>query len=463
MTATDISTRAPAAPDLTQGPIAPTLIRLALPSIFAMFVQAAMVVTDAYFLGQLGRDVLAGAALVFPMLMLMSMLSAGAIGGSVAGAIARAVGAGDLGRAEAILRHALVVAAATAALFGGIFLLFGRDIFTVFGGSGQALDHAVAYADLLFAGIFSVWLFNILGSVVRGTGRMGVSAAAIFLVTAVQVPLAGLLILGAGPFPALGIEGAAIATVAAYGIGALWLLIDLWRGRGPLRLQWRGGLSAGLFAETLRTGALGAMNPILTVAVVAIANAFIGRMGTSALAGYGIGARLEFLMVPVIFGIGAALITMVGANVGAGRRDRAIRIAWTGAFAAGAITGAIGLAAALAPGWWADSFTTDPTVAEACRRYLQTVGPFYALFGLGLALYFASHGLRSMRWPVLGGVFRLTIIAAGCGWLAGTGAMTFDALLLVVAVGMVSFGLFNALSLHRFAWRATPNQNLGTS
>ena len=183
-----------------------------------MFVQAAMVVTEAYFLGQLGRDVLAGAALVFPMLMLMSMLSAGAIGGSVAGAITRGVGGGELGRAEAILRHALMVAAAAAALFGSTFLLFGRDIFTVFGGSGPALRHAVAYADLLFAGIVSVWLFNILGSVVRGTGRMGVSAAAIFLVKAVQVALAGLLILGTGPFPALGIEG---ATVAAYGIGAL--------------------------------------------------------------------------------------------------------------------------------------------------------------------------------------------------------------------------------------------------
>ena len=130
--------------------------------------------------------------------------------------------------------------------------------------------------------------------------------------------------------------------------------------------------------------------------IVAIANAFTGRMGTSALAGYGIGTRLEFLMVSVIFGIGAALITMVGANVGAGRRDRAIRIAWTGAFAAGAITGAIGLAAALVPGWWVGSFTTDPAVAEACRRHLQTVGPFYALFGHGLALYFASHGLRSI-------------------------------------------------------------------
>lgn len=188
------------------------------------------------------------------------------------------------------------------------------------------------------------------------------------------------------------------------------------------------------------------MNPILTVAVMTIANAFIGRMGTSALAGYGIGARLEFLMVPVIFGIGAALITMVGANVGAE-----------------AITGAIGLAAALRPGWWADSFTIDPAVAEACRRYLQTVGPFYALFGLGLALYFASHGLRSMRWPVLSGVLRLTVIAAGCGWLAGTGAMTFDALLLVVAVGMVSFGLFNAMTLHRFVWRTMPNQDLGAS
>lgn len=453
MTALDTALPNRPAPSLTEGPIAPTLLRLALPSILAMFVQAVMHVTDAWFLGRIDGATLAGAALVFPMLMLMSMLSAGTIGGGVAGATARAIGAGDRARAEAILRHAVVVALAAALVFAGLFHLFGREIYGAFGGSGRALDLAVSYSDWLFGGIVSIWLFNVLGSVVRGTGRMVFSAVTTALVTVVQIPLAGLLILGAGPVPALGIEGAAIATIAAYGVGTVWLLWDLAAGPGPLRLRWRGPLSRSLFAETLRTGAPASLSPVLTVSVIVIVNAFVGRMSVSDLAGYGIGARLEFLMVPVIFGIGAALITMAGANVGAGNHARAVRIAWTGALTAGAVTGAVGLAAALAPSWWAGAFTADPAIVEACRRYLQTVGPFYALFGLGLALYFASHGLRSIQWPVYGGVLRLAVIGAGCAGLAAADALSPGALYAVIAAGMLSYGLFNALTLHFVAWR----------
>lgn len=437
---------------LTEGPIAPVLLKLAAPGILAMFVQAAMSVTDAYFIGRLGGASLAGAALVFPILMLMTMLSAGAIGGGVAGATARALGAGDTALAEDIMRHALVVALAAAALFASLFLPFGPEIYGALGGSGAALDEALAYSGWLFAGIAGLWIFNILGSVLRGSGRMVFSALVIALVTAVQVPLAALLVSGAGPVPALGIEGAAIATAVAYGVGALALLGHFAAGDGPLRLRLTGPLRARLFAETLRTGAFGAVNPFLTVAAVLTVNAFVGRMGQSTLAGYGIGARLEFLMVPIIFGIGAALIAMVGANVGAGQHARAVRIAWTGAFAAAAITGTIGLAAALIPGWWADAFTTDPAIAAACRAYLRTVGPFYGLFGLGLALYFASHALRSIAWPVLGGIARLAVIAGGCAALALADAISPDALYAVIAAGMLSYGAFNALTLH-LAWR----------
>jgi Na+-driven multidrug efflux pump len=163
-------------------------------------------------------------------------------------------------------------------------------------------------------------------------------------------------------------------------------------------------------------------------------------------------------MVPVIFGIGSALITMVGANVGAGRHDRAVRVAWSGALTAGAITGTVGLAAAIMPSWWAAAFTDDPAIIESCRRYLQTVGPFYALFGLGLALYFASHGLRSIIWPVFGGILRLLVIAGGCVWLALSDAITPGGLYAVIAAGMLCFGLFNALTLHFVAWRSSPSR-----
>lgn len=436
--------------DLTAGPIAPTLLRLAAPTIVAMFIQSAMHITDAYFLGRIDRTALAGIALVFPMLMLTTMLSAGAIGGGVAGAIARALWAKDIARAEDILRHALVIAIGAALLFAAIFLTFGREIYRTFGGSGDALEAALTYSDLLFGGIVAIWLFNIFGSVVRGSGRMAFSAATIALVTAVQIPLSWALTLGAGPVPSLGMAGPAVATIAAFGAGTGVLLIDLLAGPSPLRLRWAGRLKGSIFAATLRTGGLAAINPFLTVMTILIVNAIVGRIGESELAGYGIGARLEFLMVPIIFGIGAALITMVGANVGAGRPDRARRVVWTGAFAAATVTGTIGLAAALVPALWSDLFTSDPTVAEACRAYLRIVGPCYAFFGLGLALHFAAHGLGSILWPVLGGALRVVIIGAGSLILVMADAAAPAVLFAVIAAGMIAFGSFNAVALRFF-------------
>lgn len=436
--------------DPLDGPIVPTLLRLAAPNILAMFIQSAMHITDAYFIGQVDRTALAGVALVFPMLMLTTMLSSGAIGGGVAGAIARALGAGDRARAESILRHAVVVAVGCGLLFMAVFLLFGRPIYGSLGGRGEALEAALAYSDLLFGGVLTIWLFNILASAVRGSGRMGFSAGAIALVTAVQIPLSWALTLGFGPVPSQGIAGPAVATIAAFGMGTLWLLADLVVGASPLRLRWSGRFSGAVFAATLRTGGLAAINPFLTVATVLIVNAIVGGIGEGVLAGYGIGARLEFLMVPIIFGIGAALITLVGANAGAGRHDRARRIVWTGAFAAGTVTGAIGLMAALFPSLWSDLFTRDPETAAACQAYLRIVGPCYALFGLGLALHFAAHGLGSILWPVLGGVLRVAIIAIGCLTLVATEAGSPTTLFAILAGGMAAYGLFNATALRYF-------------
>src|SRR5207247_1081704 len=121
--------------------------------------------------------------------------------------------------------------------------------------------------------------------------------------------------------------------------------------------------------------------------------------GTFALAGYGMGVRLEYLLIPLVFGFGSALVTMVGTNFGAGQRARAGRVAWTGAAMAAGATEAIGLAAAFFPHSWLGLFTNEPAVLAAGAAYLRVVGPAYGFFGLGLALYFASQGAGRLLWP----------------------------------------------------------------
>ena len=124
------------------------------------------------------------------------------------------------------------------------------------------------------------------------------------------------------------------------------------------------------------------------------------EVGDAAIAGYGIGSRLEFMLVPISFGIGAALTALVGTNIGARQYHRAQRMAWSGALMAGGIAATIGIVVALWPDLWLGLFTSDPAVLASGRHYLSIVGPVYGFFGLAMALYFASQGTGEMVWPV---------------------------------------------------------------
>ena len=161
---------------LLEAPIAPTLLRLAAPNVLVMLAQAGVGLIETYFVGKLGTDALAGMALVFPVVMLMQMTSAGAMGGGIASAIARALGARRRDDADALVLHALAIAAVFSLVFTVGIVGGGRWLYNRMGGIGGALDAALVYSNWVFAGAFLVWLFNTLSAVIRGTGNMAVPA-----------------------------------------------------------------------------------------------------------------------------------------------------------------------------------------------------------------------------------------------------------------------------------------------
>jgi putative MATE family efflux protein len=437
---------------LLEGPILPTLLALAAPNAAVTALQAAVSVVDVYIVASLGAEALAGVTLVFPLVMLTGMMSAGGMGGGVSSAVARALGAGRRADADALVTHATVLALAFAAVFTAAIVGGGRALYGFLGGGGGTLAAALAYSNVYFLGVVSVWLANTLASVVRGTGHMSLPAGLIVAGAAVQIALSIGLVHGLGPLPRLGVAGAAWAAVLAFGAIAALLAAYLASGRAlvrfrPTRLQWR------LFREILRVGLPGAATNLLANGTVLLLTGLVGRFGTAAIAGYGIGSRLEYLQVPLVFGMGTALVAMVGTNVGAGRRERAERIAWTGAAMAGAVTGTIGVTAALVPGAWTGLFTTDAAVAAVAGAYLRIVGPTYALFGVGLALYFASQGAGRLRWPVIASVTRLLLATVG-GWAAlallGGG---LPSLFVAMAAALVAYGGLTAWAVRAGAWR----------
>jgi hypothetical protein len=251
------------------------------------------------------------------------------------------------------------------------------------GGHGAALAAARAYSDVVFAGVVFLWLLNALASVLRGTGNMALPAGVVTAGVPILLIVSPVLIFGFGPVPALGIRGAALALVVYYVAGCAVLVAALRRGRGGVRLTRAHRLHGSVFRTILGVGGPAAVNSVMTNVAVAVATAFVGGLGIHVLAGFDLGIRLEYLLIPVVFGIGAAMVPMIGMSMGAGNLRRAREIAWTGALAAAAVTGAIGLAAALFAESWIGLH--DERGRHRGRCGLPPIAaPADALIGLGL-------------------------------------------------------------------------------
>src|SRR5882757_1066789 len=372
---------------LLQDPIVPMLLRMAWPNILIMLAQASTGLIETFWVARLGTDALAGMALVFPVVMLMQTISAGAMGGGISAAIARALGRGQRDDADALVLHAVVINIVLGLVFSAIMLAFGRPIFQALGGTGGELEAALLYSNVVFAGNVLLWVMNGLASAIRGTGNMLVPAIVICVGVVFLVPLSPVLIFGFGPIPALGVAGGGAAIVVFYAAGTAVLGWYVLSGRNLARLRWS-GLRWPLFRDILRVGAVASIQSVQTNVTIALATALVaaaaGTAGVDAVAGFGTAVRLEYLLIPLVFGLGAPLVALVGTNIGAGQQQRALRIALAGGALAFALTETIGLIAALWPAEWLSLFSAEPNMIETGSAYLRIVGPVYGFFGLGL-------------------------------------------------------------------------------
>jgi putative MATE family efflux protein len=425
---------------LLTGPIVPTLLRLAAPMVLVLTVQAAINLVETHFVAALGIDSLAGVALVFPIVMLMQMVASGGLGGGIASAVARATGAGRPDRAALLVGHGLLLATGCGLLSAVIGLAAGPALYRALGGTGAELAAALGYSNTIFAGMVLLWWSNALASSLRGSGEMVATAVVILLAATVAIALSPCLIQGWGPFPRLGVVGAGLAVLTYYALCTLGFLAYLLTGR---RLA-MGRLDRHLVRDILAVGGLSTVMTLQSSLAVIVVTGLTGGYGSLVLAGYGIGSRLDALLVPPMFGLGSAAVTMVGVNIGAGQVRRAERIAWMGALLAAVALEAIGLAATKFPHAWLGLFSTDAAVLKAGARYIHAVAPFYGCLGAGTILHFAAIGAGRPKGPFYGISVRL-LLAAGGGALVVHGLHgTPRELFSMVGAGLAGFALVNA-------------------
>lgn len=422
---------------ILDGPVLPILLRLALPTIAVLVAQTMVGIAETYYVSRLGTDALVGASVVFPVWMLMTMMSAGGLGGGVASAVARALGAGRDRDADDHVLHAIALAVFVGLCFTLGMWLCAPGLFASLGAENGALLQAISYSNWLFLGAVPIWIVNLCSAALRGAGNVKAPAFVTLVGVAVLIPLSPLLIFGFGPIKGFGIAGAGMAVTFYYSAASVALVRYLRTSRAGLTLKFR-RLRWPLFRDVLGVGIISSLAVVQLNLAVILVTAVVGRLGAAALAGYGIGSRLEYLFIPVLFGLGSAVLMMVGTCIGAGNLPRAKRIALAGTLIGAGFTATVGVVIAIFPALWLGIFSRDQAVLHAGAIYLRTAAPFYPAMAAAFILSFVSQGTGRPGLTTFAGTVRLGV-AAGVGWLAvANWGVNLQALSAIIASGQIA-------------------------
>lgn len=425
------------------------ILQLAAPTTALSMLQVLAQLVETVLAARQGTAALAGWAVLLPFALLLAQMSTGAMGGGVVAAVARALGGQRRDEASALVLHAMLIATAFGAVFA-VGLLIGAGPLLRGVAGIEAEQAAWAYAAWLFGlGAIPAWWTNTLASVLRGGGQHALAARVLGLQWAALPVAAWLLAEPAG----LGLAGLGLAFALSNLVAAAALLRVVRQGRAGFHPAWRGRPTRALFVQILAVGAVASGLATLANLTTVIVTAQLRHLGPAMVAAYGIAARLEFLVIPLAWGVGSALTALVGRQVGAGDWATARRTAWIGGLMALGATALIGLSVGLAAPLFAGWFTPDAGVASLAARALRYTGPAFGGFGLGMAMYFASMGARRMQAPLLAGLARLTIATVGGGWLAQTSLLGTDGHFLGVALGLTAYGLITASGVRPAVWR----------
>jgi Na+-driven multidrug efflux pump len=415
---------------LLEGPIVATLLRLAAPNVMNLLAFVGVIIFDGYFLGQIGTSALAGASLAFPFVMMVLHSTNSGMGAGVSSAVARAIGAGQHESAQKLVFHAFVIALMLAAVYAIFIWLAGPLVFRWMGGQDDVLADALSYANIAMGGSVCICVLNLLGNAVRGTGNMRVHAGVLLGCVVAHIAISPILIFGWGPIPRMGSAGAAWSLIIPFAIGSV-------------------GLRRELFADILKVGVPSIINMFIMNMSIVVLTGIAGQFGPSAAIGYAMGARLEYILQPIVFGFGIAMVTMVGTNWGAGQFQRARRIAWSGSILSAVTCGIIGLIVSINPSLWVGLFSDEPEVLRIGALYLQTVGPAYWCFGLGLGLVFACQGYGRAYAAMVANALRLLANAAGAMAAAYWFGFGLPGFCVAVALGFALYAALLSYSLQQ--------------
>src|SRR6266542_536337 len=440
--------------DFTEVPIRRAILLLAVPMILEMAMESLFAIVDIFWVSHLGAEAVATVGLTEAVLTLIYTVAMGLSIGATA-TVARRIGEKDPERAARSAVQVLLLGLALAIPIGIAGALLAPRLLELMGASAQVIERGHGYTAVMLGGNATVLLLFLGNAIFRGAGDAAVAMRVLWLANALNILLGPCFIFGLGPFPELGVKGAAVATNIGRGAGVVYLLFRLWRGGAHLRLERRHlALELHTMAALVRLSATGMFQMLVGMTSWLALIRILSGFGSAALAGYTIAIRIIIFALLPSWGLGNAAATLVGQNLGAGKPDRAEQAVWRAGFYNMTFLGVIGLGFVLFAELLIGVFTQDAQVRPYGVSCLRTVSLGFLFYAYGMVMSQAFNGAGAVWTPTLINLFcfwlwQLPLAYTLAHWMRrGPGGM-FAA----ITIAWSTYAVVSALIFRRGRWK----------
>src|SRR2546425_251235 len=387
--------------DYTRGSIGRAIFLLAIPMVLEMAMESIFAVTDVFFVGRLGPDAVATIGLTESMLTLVYALAIG-LGIGTTAVVARRVGEKDRDGAAHAAVQAIALGVAGAVFLGSLGVAFAPRLLALMGASPAVLRIGSGYTRVMLGGEATIVVLFVVNAVFRGAGDAAIAMRVLWLANAINIVLGPCFIFGLGPFPELGVPGAAVATTIGRGTGAIYAISRLLRPGSRIAVHERHlRINVPVMRTVARLSGSGALQSIVGMASWIGLVRIVATFGSQALAGYTIGIRIIIFALLPSWGMSNAAATMVGQALGAGDPDRAERSVWRACLYNLVFLSAIGLGFVVAARPIVSAFTSDPQVLAYGTQCLRIIAAGFAFYAYGMVLSQSFNGAGDTATPTM--------------------------------------------------------------